>query len=102
MFWECRYVRLFWESVESLFNGKIGPPITLESMFLGDDNSTFCTVIFNAKRYIFMCFKEKRYPSIFVLKQKLLGLSKIEKHIFLKQGKCDLWFKKWKIIIDVL
>jgi len=102
MFWECRHVISFWNSFDNLFQSNMGSSLTCDSVFLGTESSLFCTVIFNAKRYLHKCFTECKLPELISFVRKLQYISEIEKHIFSKRNKTCMWYEKWNAIIDII
>ena len=98
MFWDCKYVAKFWKLFADKFDDKIGSHVNMTNVFIGTENSLFCSVVFNAKRYIYKCFMLNSQPNFLVFTRKLQYICNIEKQIM--HNKMDKWRKKWQAISD--
>ena len=102
MFWGCVYVATFWHSFNRIFKDNLGASITMETVFLGIDNDLFCTIVFNAKRYIYNCFRENKVPYFKIFLKKVYQIREMEQTIYESKGKHEIFVRKWNVIHNVL
>ena len=64
IFWECQFSQHFWDTLNCHFNGKLRNEININDVFFGNNDNLTCTIIFNAKRYIYVSFNKEEVPTL--------------------------------------
>lgn len=99
LFFECNTIKRFWETFVSWFEAMTDTEITLDLetiSFCNHENSLVNTLIILAKQHIFARRILERPPNIYILKEKIFAIIKMERDQAFRTGRFKPFVKKWK------
>ena len=98
LFWECKFVQIFWKELESWLSAKLQTPIACSKLnFLGikkidhDNSNALYHTLLLGKYFIYLCKLKSILPKIDAFKNKLQQVQTMEKQI----GHMESFSKKW-------
>lgn len=100
IFYSCNIVKRFWEMFTAWFECLQDIEINLSQQniyFCNYDNDDLLnTLLLIAKQYIFYAKTIDREPNVYIFKERVMEIIRIERFSALQQGKYKKFVKKWK------
>lgn len=103
LFFDCSYTQRFWEQMVAWYEAKTNTEIYLtkeEVMFCNHEIPIINTLLILAKQFIFTRRIAERPLNIYLFRDRVASIMKIERELAIKYRKCKLFIKKWKILIE--
>lgn len=105
LFYQCPIVARFWQQLISWYEAMTDTEITINL-----ENISFCnheldlinTLILIAKQFIFARRANKREPNIYLFKERVMLIVKVERQNAFNTGKFKPFVKKWKKLFPLV
>lgn len=95
LFWECGFVKKLWEDLAIDYKELLkNVLINFETVFLGVDIEPACTLIYQAKRFIYKCKYQEKQPMFYEFKNYIGFIIEIERQIAMNNNKDCKWIQK--------
>lgn len=96
LFWQCKYVKSFWDKFQIWVNQFKIYTLSQYSIFYGENDRLLCTLLLMAKKTIYYDRHQNNKPNFQHFKNIIRSIRKKELNVAITEGRIDSYAEKWE------